>query len=94
MDERSLLVLDANAAACALYGYTPEEMIGKSANELRPTEEIERFQKFIAANALRGDVGTWTHRRKDGTTFLVNIRYHSITYNGHAARFVIVIPVA
>src|SRR5215471_6272738 len=75
-DAESLRVVDANEAACALYGYTYEEIIGRLATELRPSEEIERFQKFIAENLMQGDVGTWIHKRKDGTTFPVNIRYH------------------
>ena len=88
LDVKSLCVLDANAAACTLYGYYREEMIGMSAKELRPIEEVARFEKYVAHEVIHGDAGTWTHKRKDGTTFTVNIRYH-----GCRARFVIVTPV-
>jgi PAS domain S-box-containing protein len=94
LDVGSLLVLDANAAACTLYGYSLEELIGMSAKELRPSEEVARFEKYVAHHVIHGDAGTWTHKRKDGTTFPVNIRYHAIEYNGCRARFVIVTPVA
>lgn len=93
LDEKSLCVLDANEAAFTLYGYSRKELIGKSAPELRPTEEIERFERFVAQEIIQGDAGAWMHKRKDGTTFVVNIRYHAIEYNGHRARFVIVAPV-
>jgi PAS domain S-box-containing protein len=93
LDIESLCVLDANNAACTLYGYSREEMVGKSARELRPNEEIARFEKYVGHHVIHGDAGTWTHKRKDGTTFLVNIRYHGIQYNGRRARFVIVTPV-
>ena len=93
LDVESLCVLDANIAACTLYGYSREEMVGKSARELRPVEEIARFEKFVAHEVIHGDAGTWTHKRKDGTTFSVNIRYHAIQYNGRQARFVIATPV-
>jgi PAS domain S-box-containing protein len=94
LDVESLCVLDANAAACTLYGYSREEMVGISAKELRPTEEVARFEKYVTHDVIYGDAGTWTHKRKDGTTFSVNIRYHGIQYNGCRARFVIVTPVA
>jgi PAS domain S-box-containing protein len=94
LDVKSLLVLDANTAASALYGYSREEMIGMSARELRPTEEVARFEKYVAHDVIHGDAGTWTHKRKDGTTFSVNIRYHAIEYNNCRARFMIVTPVA
>jgi hypothetical protein len=60
------------------------------ARELRPPEEVDRFEKFVAQKVIRGDAGTWTHRRKDGTNFTVKIRYHALEYNGSRARFVIV----
>ncbi len=76
LDVKSLLVLDANTAASALYGYSREEMIGMSARELRPTEEVARFEKYVAHDVIHGDAGIWTHKRKDGTTFL---RQHSLS---------------
>jgi PAS domain S-box-containing protein len=93
LDVESLSVLDANAAALAIYGYSRNEMIGMSAKELRPIEEVERFQKFVAHPVIHGDAANWTHKRKDGSTFPVNIRYHAIEYDGRKARFVIVTPV-
>jgi PAS domain S-box-containing protein len=92
LDVESLCVLDANTAACALYGYSREELVGRSAKDLRPAEEVDRFEKFVAQKVIQGDAGTWTHRRKDGTSFPVNIRYHAIEYNRRRARFVIVTP--
>jgi hypothetical protein len=67
-------------------------MVGKPARELRPPEEVARFEKFVAHPIIHGDAGNWTHRRKDGTDFTVHIRYYAIQYNGRAARFVILTP--
>ena len=93
LDEETLCVLDANAAALGLYGYSRDEMIGMSATGLRPIEEVERFRRYVSQKIIHGDAGHWTHKRKDGNTFLVNIRYHAIEYNNRNARFVIVVPV-
>lgn len=93
LDVESLCVLDANASACTLYGYSHDEIVGMSAKELRPTEEVARFEKYVAHHVIHGDAGKWMHKRKDGTIFPVNIRYHAIQYNGCRARFVIVIQI-
>jgi hypothetical protein len=69
-------------------------MVGMSAKELRPSEEVGWFEKYVGHDVIHGEAGSWTHKRKDGTTFSVNIRYHGIQYNGCRARFVIVTPVA
>ena len=69
-----------------------EEMVGMSAKELRPTEEVPRFEKYVSNDVIHGDAGTWTHKRKDRDDFPVSIRYHAIEYNGRKARFVIVTP--
>src|SRR5258707_13003759 len=89
----SLCLLDPDGGACCLYGSPREEMVGKSAKELRPAEEVARFEKFVTHDVIHGDAGSWMHKRKDGTPFPVNIRYHAIQYNGCRARFVIVTPV-
>ncbi|MGC2696584.1 MAG: PAS domain S-box protein [Candidatus Angelobacter sp.] len=94
LDVETLCILDGNTAACSLYGYSREEMIGMSAKELRPVEEVGRFEKYVAHEVIHGNAGTWTHKRKDGTTFAVNIRYHAIQYKGCRARFVIVTPMS
>jgi PAS domain S-box-containing protein len=94
LDVEALCVLDINAAGLAIYGYSRDEMIGRSAKDLRPAEEVERFEKFVAHPVIQGDAGNWTHKRKDGSTFPVNIRYHAIDYNGRKARFVIVTPLS
>ena len=72
--EEQTLCLDANAAACTLYGYSRTEMVWISAKELRPPEEVERFERFVAQEVIHGDAGTWIQKRKDGTNFTVNIR--------------------
>lgn len=55
-------------------------------------KRLTDFEKYVAQTIIHGDAGNWTHKRKDGTNFTVNIRYHAIEYNGRRARFVIVTP--
>ncbi|WP_018682931.1 SpoIIE family protein phosphatase [Actinokineospora enzanensis] len=65
-DDR-LRYVEVNPAACALFGYTREELLGRTADEFVAPEELPRFaalNKRLAA----GDVVTevWNIRRGDG----------------------------
>jgi PAS domain S-box-containing protein len=61
LDVKSLCVLDANATACTLYGYSRDDIVGKSARELRPSEEVERFEKYVIHEVSQG-LDTQTER--------------------------------
>ncbi len=39
------------------------------------------IRKYVTHDVIDGDAGNWVHKRKDGTTFAVHIRYHAIQYN-------------
>jgi PAS domain S-box-containing protein len=92
LDQESLRILDVSDQACRLYGYSRAELIGKPGQELRPADEVSRFEKYLAQEMIYGDAGAWVHKKKDGTTVRVNIRYHAIEYAGRKARFIIVTP--
>lgn len=61
--------VDVNPAACALLGYSREELLRMSVWDIIPAPNRpagqERWRQFIAAGALGGE---YTARRKDGTT--------------------------
>lgn len=59
-----------NPAAVAIFGYTPEELIGKSIRTLMSMSDNQAIAalKSMPGPAL-GRVTEWEARRKDGTTF-------------------------
>jgi PAS domain S-box-containing protein len=66
----SLIIVDANEAACEFHGYTKYELIGKLFSELSDDPDKAMHVKQIE-QVLEGDsyVEETTHVRKDGTIF-------------------------
>jgi len=73
MVDADIRVIEANAAALRTYGYSREEVLRLHANDLRP-EGVREGVAAQVSEALRTKSCYETvHRRKDGTTFPVEI---------------------
>jgi PAS domain S-box-containing protein len=75
-------LLDANAAAVAAYGYTHDELLRLRVGDLRApgSERLTEQQMAIAdAQGVRFEA---VHRRKDGSTFPVEVSSVGATLNG------------
>ncbi len=80
---RDIRMVDVNAAFMRMYGYEPNEVIGRSFNsQLQPEDVAPRIA--LIAEALRGRQGRLETRavRKDGTWFEVELRYLPILHQG------------
>jgi PAS domain S-box-containing protein len=68
-----------NAAACALFGYTQEELVGNSINVFMPETESSRHDAWLHHHLVTGEariIGTGRElegRRKDGTLFPLHL---------------------
>jgi PAS domain S-box-containing protein len=74
----SRIYVDVNAAACALSGYTREELIGKRIEDLTPPPlwprlDDDRSQLIDGTQTLQGKVSEWVLLRKDGTTVPIEV---------------------
>lgn len=96
-DEEGRFV-DCNSEACRSLGYTREELLRLSvkdiATDLLTEEEKEKLGgDTLWAKAMRGEPGKTVnfhqnrHRRKDGTTFPVEVGVGSIDYGGRRLIF-------
>ena len=85
----SLELLAANTAAERFYGWTRDELSGRTVLEFYPDDERETVRHaFEARRALPlGDHrGVITQRRSDGATLRAEVVDHPIEFRGHAAR--------
>jgi PAS domain S-box-containing protein len=80
----------ANEFACLSLGYTPEELYSMTIFEIDPTFNVERFQDHRKTVYAKG-LGTFetVHRRKDSSTFPVEItvNYHEYQGKGFTVSF-------
>jgi PAS domain S-box-containing protein len=65
-----------NQRAEDLYGYTIDEVIGKSTNIVYAIDNIHEFEKKVREVILRGEkfVGELLQKKKDGTTFMAEMK--------------------
>jgi PAS domain S-box-containing protein len=78
--------VDANEAACISYGYTKEEFLRMSIEDLHPERELFSLKYDLKRGApgIR-NFGIRTHIKKDGTEIKVNIISHDIVYENNRA---------
>lgn len=75
-------ILEANVAATNSYGYSREEMLALSIRNLRaPETQTLTTAQMVQANA-RGLLFETVHRRKDGSTFPVEVSSQGAIING------------
>jgi two-component system cell cycle sensor histidine kinase/response regulator CckA len=84
--------LEVNAAACKLYGYTPEEFAHLAIGDLQSAEDARRFLTELD-NHARAAASEWRHRTKDGRWLDVEIALHPISFGGETAELVVLMDV-
>lgn len=75
-------IVEANEAATTVYGYSTEEMMLLSIFDLRAVSTTPSVTVQMSRADSKGTVFEAFHRRKDGTTFPVEVSSRGITLNG------------
>ena len=91
----SYAIVDVNDAAIDHYGYSREEFLKLNARDLRPKEELERFETQIVSMKRVGTnrIGIWKHKKKNGEIILADVVTHDIQSEGEDLRIVLAIDV-
>lgn len=75
-------ILDANQAATETYGYWKEELVRMRIVELRDPATVPEVPKQMERAQGAGILFETTHRRKDGSTFPVEVSSASVELDG------------
>lgn len=89
-DLETLRFIAVNNSAIDKYGYTQEEFLKKTIRDIRPQEEIPLLDKNLSEeDSYHQRSGPWTHRKKDGSLFYVEITSNGLKFRGRNARLVL-----
>lgn len=89
-DTETLSFLTVNEAAVSLYGYTREEFLSMTIDEIRPPTEVPSLMdKLSKIGVGLNHAGIWRHRKKDGTEIDLEITTRDLTLFGTSARLVL-----
>src|SRR5919197_3250623 len=67
VEVKTLRFLGVNHAAIGLYGYTCEEFLSMTAEDVRPPEDRAAFRDFVRRESGQVVRGAFRHRKKDGS---------------------------
>ncbi|NVB81930.1 MAG: EAL domain-containing protein [Kofleriaceae bacterium] len=88
-DRETLRFCAVNDAAIAHYGYSRDEFLAMTIMDIRPPEDVPAVSKVVGRE-LRGLTSRelWKHRKKDGSTILVEIRGNELVLGDRALRLI------
>jgi PAS domain S-box-containing protein len=93
-DRKTLRFLAVNAAAIRKYGYSSEEFLAMTIQDIRPPEDVPLLLESVQTiRDGKESVGTWRHRRKDGTIIDVEITSYALSFAGREAEVVVAVDV-
>ena len=73
VDHANGRLVEANTAACRAYGYSREELLALSIQDLRTPESRQLTKDQMVEADAHGILFETSHRRKDGSTFMVEV---------------------
>jgi len=89
-DTDTMRILDANTAMIERYGYTRQELTSMTISDIRPPEDIPRLLRNVSDLRDRQVyLGTWRHRKKDGSVIDVEVTSNDFPFKGRPARLVL-----
>ncbi len=94
-DVETLQFMDVNNAAVLHYGYSREEFLTMTLEDLRSHEDIESLRETIdqiTKNKLVKKT-IWKHFKKNGEGIYVNVKSNSIIFNHRQARLTLIVDI-
>jgi diguanylate cyclase (GGDEF)-like protein/PAS domain S-box-containing protein len=85
-DQETLAVVDVNAAAVRAYGWTRDEFLELSLEDIVDTAPAELHSALRGTSEATNFLGEWRHRRKDGATRWVLVTTQPVEHGRRPAR--------
>jgi PAS domain S-box-containing protein len=83
--------LAVNKAALRQYGYSPDEFMRLTPQDLLPSDLVEAFTHEVSQSCARAESRScWQHYRKDQTLLEVELTVRDLSYAGVPARLAVV----
>ncbi len=91
-DLETLRFLAVNDAATADYGYTRDEFLAMTIQEIRPKEDLPQLFEEITrvTRGERTQALTWRHLHKNGTLVHVEVKGSGCSFGGRPAQLILV----
>jgi len=90
VDSKTLAFLAINEAAVTHYGYSREEFLSMTADQIRPPEEVPQLTQAFQDQSPSYRHRLWLHRKKNGELIHVEIVSFNLTFDGRLARLGVV----
>jgi len=90
VDSKTLAFLAVNDAAVKHYGYSKEEFLSMTADQIRPNEDVWRLLEVFAEQSRAYQHRIWRHRKKNGELIDVEITSFNLEFDGRPARLGVV----
>jgi PAS domain S-box-containing protein len=89
-DPDTMRFVAVNDALVRTYGFSEDEFLGMTVDEIRPSENREELRKqFQDPDRPSFERGVWQHVKKDGTLIDVEVTSSSIEFDGRPARLIL-----
>src|SRR5688572_15261185 len=83
LGDANIRLVDANEQAVATYGWTREELLNMTVEDFRAPEALHEIpQNIERVNETGAAIYETIHRRKDGSTFPVEVRAQRVEHDG------------
>jgi two-component system cell cycle sensor histidine kinase/response regulator CckA len=90
-DRETLRVIEVNAQAARAYGYSRDEFLGMRISDVCAPDEARCLMEVLHRGASSSEYqGHWSHRRKSGELFDVEVISQGISFGGRDAALVVV----
>lgn len=90
VDAKTLAFLAVNAAAVRLYGYSKDEFLRMTADQIRPEEDVADLFKAFEERSASYSHRVWRHKKKSGDLVHVKVVSYGLEFDGRQARMAVV----